>query len=69
MQRRASYSIQGVGCWVLLIGSLTAAARASELFAERSETSGLDFVHFNGMSGEYYFPEIMGAGGGGIRLR
>jgi hypothetical protein len=23
----------------------------------------LDFVHFDGMSGEYYFPEIMGAGG------
>jgi len=24
---------------------------------------GLDFVHFNGMSGEYYLSEIMGAGG------
>ena len=23
---------------------------------------GLDFVHFNGMSGAYYFPEIMGSG-------
>ena len=24
---------------------------------------GLDFVHFNGMSGEFYFPEMMGGGG------
>jgi hypothetical protein len=63
MQRIASYSIHGVGCWVLLLWSLTAGTSASELFSEKSETSGLDFVHFNGMSGEYYFPEIMGAGG------
>ena len=25
--------------------------------------TGLDFVHFNGMSGELYFPEMMGPGG------
>lgn len=32
------------------------------LFIEAGETSGLDFIHFNGMSGELYLPEIMGAG-------
>lgn len=33
-----------------------------EWFTDRAKESGLDFVHFNGASGEYYFPEIMGAG-------
>jgi hypothetical protein len=32
------------------------------LFAEQAQAVGLDFVHFNGMSGAYYFPETMGAG-------
>ena len=31
-------------------------------FADRTVASGLDFVHFNGMSGEFYFPEMIGAG-------
>jgi hypothetical protein len=31
-------------------------------FAEVAERSGLDFVHFNGMSGEFYLVEIMGSG-------
>lgn len=34
------------------------------IFADISEESGLDFVHFNGMCGEYYFPEMTGQGGG-----
>ena len=29
-----------------------------------AEAVGLDFVHFNGMSGEFYFPEIMPPGAG-----
>src|SRR5438552_6489975 len=33
-----------------------------EWFTDRAEALGLDFVHFNGMSGEYYFEEIMGSG-------
>jgi hypothetical protein len=33
-----------------------------ELFVERAEAVGLDFVHFNGMSGEYYFCENVGPG-------
>lgn len=31
-------------------------------FAEISEKIGLDFVHFNGMSGQYYFIESTGSG-------
>lgn len=37
-------------------------AFGDELFTDIAESSGIDFVHFNGMSGEYYFPEMMGAG-------
>ncbi|MDA1275196.1 MAG: VCBS repeat-containing protein, partial [Verrucomicrobia bacterium] len=33
-----------------------------ELFVESAKDAGLDFTHFNGMRGRYYFPEIMGAG-------
>jgi hypothetical protein len=38
------------------------AGAAPEWFTERAEASGLDFVHFNGMSGELYYPEIMAPG-------
>lgn len=38
------------------------AADKQEIFAERSIETGLEFVHFNGMSGQLYFPEMMGAG-------
>lgn len=31
---------------------------------DRTEASGLEFVHFNGMSGELYFPEVFGPGVG-----
>src|SRR5437870_10372913 len=41
-------------------GSQTASE--PEWFSERAEASGLDFVHFNGMSGEFYYPEIMAPG-------
>ena len=36
---------------------------AGEPFLEGAATVGLDFVHENGMSGELFFPEVMGAGG------
>ena len=35
-----------------------------EWFTDRAADAGLDFVHFNGMSGEFYFPEIMPPGVG-----
>ena len=37
-------------------------ATNSEWFAERAQAAGLDFVHFNGMSGELYDPETIGPG-------
>ena len=33
-------------------------------FVDRAQETGLDFVHFNGMSGELYYPEIMAPGVG-----
>jgi hypothetical protein len=38
-------------------------AGSSDVFEEVAASAGLDFVHFNGMSGRHYFPEVMGAGG------
>ncbi|HUP42917.1 MAG TPA: VCBS repeat-containing protein, partial [Thermoanaerobaculia bacterium] len=35
---------------------------AEEVFVDRAAEAGIDFVHFNGMSGELYFAEMMGAG-------
>ena len=35
---------------------------ADEIFTDRTKESGIDFVHFNGMTGAYYYPEVMGAG-------
>ena len=40
------------------------ASPASEWFTERAADAGLTFVHFNGMSGAYYFPEVMPPGVG-----
>jgi len=34
-----------------------------ELFVDRAGSTGLDFVHFNGMTGEYYLVEVNGFGG------
>src|SRR5688572_10078227 len=31
-------------------------------FVEQAQATGLNFVHFNGMSGEFYFPETIPAG-------
>lgn len=39
------------------------AQQEEDLFSELAETTGLDFVHFNGMSGEYYMIENLGGGG------
>jgi hypothetical protein len=37
-------------------------AAAEDWFAVHGKDVGLDFVHFNGMSGELYYPEIMAPG-------
>jgi len=39
------------------------AAAEPAWFDEVAAESGLDFTHFNGMSGEFYFCEIIGSGG------
>src|SRR2546427_5269159 len=43
-------------------GASKSGAADVEWLTERAEASGLDFVHFNGMSGELYYPEIMAPG-------
>ncbi len=55
---------------IVVIGITTLSVHASEnrdagpdLFSDVAEAVGIDFVHFNGMSGEYYFCEMMGPGG------
>ena len=50
----------------LLAGLQLIAARASadEVFADVTASSGLEFEHFNGMSGELFFTEMMGSGAG-----
>ena len=37
---------------------------AHDWFTDSAPSAGLDFVHFNGMSGAFYLPEIMGPGVG-----
>ena len=39
-----------------------AAEMETEWFTDVAASAGLDFVHFNGMSGKFYQPEIMGPG-------
>ncbi len=39
------------------------AADPGPIFTDRTAEAGLDFHHFNGMSGRYYFAEVVGAGG------
>ena len=41
----------------------SAVAAEEPIFTDATAEAGIDFVYFNGASGEYYFPEIGGAGG------
>jgi hypothetical protein len=45
-------------------GAANASAPAAgvDWFTDVAQATGLDFTHFNGMSGEYYYPEIMAPG-------
>jgi len=52
-----------VGLCCLLLWPVYAIAGASAIFRDVAAETGLDFTHFNGMSGHYYFPEMTGAGG------
>ncbi len=44
-------------------GKATPKTTNQEIFIDVTSKVGLKFVHFNGMSGEYYLPEVTGAGG------
>jgi len=46
-------------------GEAVHAVQSDAVFTDQAQASGLDFVHFNGLSGEYYLFEIM-AGGTGL---
>jgi hypothetical protein len=46
---------------VLLVGPRLTQAE-TPIFSDQTQASGLEFVHFNGMSGELYFPEVFGPG-------
>ncbi len=37
---------------------------ADDWFVDRARASGIDFAYFNGMSGRFYFPEMLGGGVG-----
>ena len=43
--------------------SVSGVALSDPVFRDATEESGIDFIHFNGMSGEYYFVEMTGQGG------
>jgi hypothetical protein len=55
-----------IGCLLALFSGLpilvSAAESGADLFTDIAEDAGLDFWYFNGMSGEYYFPENLGGG-------
>src|SRR5579862_6134817 len=37
-------------------------APAQAMFVDATASSGIDFKHFNGRNGEFYYPEIIGSG-------
>ena len=43
-------------------GKFEGHASGGEIFADATESSGIRFRHVNGMSGEFYYPEITGRG-------
>jgi hypothetical protein len=44
------------------VSSPAAADSALDWFTDQAAAAGLDFVHFNGMSGAFYMPEVTGPG-------
>ena len=55
-----------VGLFLALVVAFSATLRAESgqpFFVDVTESAGVDFVHFNGMSGRFYYPEVVGSGG------
>ncbi len=46
-----------------LPSSLASSPSNPDLFTDEAEAVGIDFIHFNGMSGEKYYCEMVGSGG------
>ena len=44
------------------VGAAARDETAGDWFLNRAEEAGLDFAYFNGMAGDFYFPEMMGGG-------
>ena len=63
---RASVVSSGAVLVLVLAGcagdAKRAGAPADEWFTDRAEQTGLDFVHFNGATGQFYYPEILPPG-------
>ena len=47
---------------LLLLTAGPAAGEAKPFFVDATQSTGLDFVHWNAMTGDLYFPEMTGAG-------
>jgi len=49
--------------WILVFAeALAGSAGAIDWFTDEAAAVGLDFVHFNGMSGEHFYPEVVSPG-------
>jgi hypothetical protein len=44
------------------LGLFRATPLDADIFVDRAEAAGINFVHFNGMSGEHYYVEMVGSG-------
>jgi len=51
-----------LGAAATLSSGVGFSAPPEEIFSDRTKEAGIDFVHFNGMSGFHFYPEIMGSG-------
>ncbi len=50
-------------CLQANLAPLAGSDSGTVLFRDQAQAAGIDFVHFNGMSGEKYYCEMVGAGG------
>ena len=54
---------RGVFLFFTTMAILATPVLAGDLFVEKSKLLGVDFQHFNGMTGTFFYPEINGPGG------
>ncbi len=57
-----SRSLRGLRAMLAVWALPAAMVSAQEIFTDEARSSGLAFVYFNGMSGEFYFVENLGGG-------